>query len=481
MSALLKFAHIEKGTPLKHILGHLGLTSLRTMDPKDAPHLSGIYRPRPSPGSLYEKYYGDTKIEGAGGNLTGGLTHNLPLWADTNEFGGNKLIEQDNRGAAPKRGGEYKGQWAYDLRNQKGWDNLYGADAMRTTLWPDMESTANIYDRMVAANPEQLGDVNLVSGLENQEDFWRRLKGNDRSKAPDELMTPEEADKWREDVLALNPELKDMLESGWEEPEQPSYSAHSNTVLMPKKDDAALIHELGHGIDWNSSIMGDEYIDPKSIRGTIKRWLRNTYTQNATYPNVQSPFTEDGNFRNPLHGPTRLWAETKAWDRGLDSYLEGSAMRGDKWEDIKDNVRKWAIERDPALHSYARHHMPEISGDAMGAAGGLAAYAGARKHLRPLIKNRPSTARFFPGGKPRIKRGLLGLAALAGGATAARAASGLEFPVSRTTTSGAPFTREESIRGMVGRGLANMFFSKMRDRSRINDEVEEIKQRYEGM
>ena len=214
--------------------------------------------------------------------------------------------------------------------------------------------------------------------------------------------------------------------------------------------------------------MGDGYLDPDSTRAGIRRWLRNKYIQNTAHPNVN--LGGDLVVRNLLHGPMRMWAETKAWDRGLDSYLRGSAMRGDKWDDIKDTVRKWSIERDPALYSYGLGYAEDMVGDTIGAAGGVAGYQGAKRLISPRLPGK----RFL-----RSKRGLMNLMGAFLGARGAHSLSGINKEVEGMTYDGEHVKRDWPFRRYLGRKIVDRIFSDWKSRSRVNKEVNEIKNRYQ--
>jgi hypothetical protein len=327
--------------------------------------------PNPEPGTLYEKHKGPRKYEGAGGNLKGGVTYDLP-W-------GAVLRYLKNRNEGPTRDTSKFNNYSDNERKH----GIPGAfDTLKWFIkyigrWPSIDEVSKIYDTMLTARPEQLGDVLVNAGLARQDRKYDRTARNERNDTGVRDYAASmlnDIKKQRGDAPVWDVEKNPYLEPGTRRDGKyqrgkgyligsPHWNPNSNEVNWTPR--YAMIHELGHAVDYNSSILGNEYMDPDSTKAKLRAALRSAY----------------GHRLGVGRAIGTLNIEHKGWSKGFDAYLEGAAMQGKKWDEIKHIIREAAEAKNPALGSYWKHH----GGDAAGNVLGLGAAGGVYKYLKPEL------------------------------------------------------------------------------------------------
>lgn len=374
-----------------------------------------IGSPTPDPGSLYEKHKGPRKYEGAGGNLKGGVTYDLP-WAAVQAYLKDKL-------GRPKRD-TAKWKNINDVHREYNSPVLFDALSWFVKYigrWPSIHEVSKIYDTMLTARPEELGDVLVNAGFARSDRHYDRAARNERNTAEIRKIFSRLADQGQGPAI----DVKDNPYGDGTLIGSPHYNSFSNQVNWTPR--YAMIHELGHAIDFNDSILGNEYMDPDSTKAKLRAWLRLQYIKRALVGQALGT----------------LNIEHKGWSRGFDAYLEGAAMQGKTWDDIKHIIREAAETKNPALGSYWKAYGGDVAGNALG----LGTAGGVYKYLKPEL------------GKSLQARGVRGALGALSGVLASYASS--------------PFFTAAS------RPLIDSIVASRGTRDSINEQVQDLKEDFD--
>lgn len=228
---------------------------------------------------------------------------------------------------------------------------------------PDPKEEQAVFEAMRRARQDALRGVQVQSGSFNPRETYKRIWHNPRLGPA--MKGFGMATQWPMLFMGSDEEL----DTG------PAYHPLSDVVYSPWKTRGALMHELGHAIDFNSSVLGDRVPDNWAAR-QAKGTLRDAYILSGMVPGMT------------------LYKEHQAWRKGRNALLEGSAAQGRSWEkQVKPEITEATYAKAPALGSYW--------GGGLGLAAGL------------------GTAFMMPEGTPGRVRGLTaglmsGLGALSG-------------------------------------------------------------------
>lgn len=180
---------------------------------------------------------------------------------------------------------------------------------------PTQEEYQAIIEAMAAAEPGALNTTELQLLHPDWMGNWKRIFRNPRITIPRRLFASL--------LYPLMTPAHDNEASG------PYYHTAADVVVQPWDSPGALVHELGHAIDFNARPVAKNRLLREG-----QALLRDVYGLSRILP------------------PMPLWQEHAAWRKGHKAYVRGAAKKGKNIEDVKKVVEDIAYTKYPALGSY---------------------------------------------------------------------------------------------------------------------------------